>query len=458
MNAENHHKSLKPLQLEDYFATVSKEPLTQAFEKKISLHPGLSGKKVAEEEYETTLETLLQGQRKGRSVAYVHVPFCQTHCLYCGFYNKPYRVQDSHTYAAVLEKEFALWAEKPAAQQEPIHALYFGGGTPTALEPEDALRVLKAARKYLPLANDCEITIEGRLSNINEASVAAYMEGGVNRFSLGVQTFQTDIRRMLKRVGSQEELIGQLKLLQDTNQAAVIVDLIYGLPEQSMQRWQDDLAVMASLNLDGCDCYQLNVYDQTPLGKAVLEGRIETPPNVAARAHMYAEAVRYLDEALYKRLSLSHWGRTTRERNIYNLYVKSDAHCLAFGPGGGGNINGVFYMNNGDFDAWVKNVEAGRKPIGFMQLPTAKHKEFRAIAEGFEQGLIDVPHMEKDFGPAFVERCRPLLAQWQEAGLLDFVHGRGKLTVAGEFWMTNLSQLLLNFLKRSLEASSHEDK
>ncbi len=456
MDAENQPKKCNPLQLEDYFAVESDDPLTQAFEKKISLHPGLSGKRVEEGNYAATLEALLQSERKGRSVAYVHVPFCQTHCLYCGFYNKPYRVQDSHTYAAVLEKEFALWADKPAAQQEPIHALYFGGGTPTALEPEDSLRVLKAARKYLPLANDCEVTIEGRLSNINEASVAAYMEGGVNRFSLGVQTFQTDIRRMLKRVGKQEELIAQLKLLQDTNQAAVIVDLIYGLPEQSMQRWQDDLAVMASLNLDGCDCYQLNVYDQTPLGKAVQEGSIAPPPDVPARAQMYAEAVRYLDEVLYRRLSLSHWGRTTRERNIYNLYVKSDAHCLAFGPGAGGNLNGVFYMNNGDFDTWVKSVETGNKPLAFMQHPTIKHREFKVIAESFEQGLLDIAQVEKNFGSAMVERCRPLLDQWHGAGLLEYVYGRAKLTVAGEFWMTNLSQLFLNFLKRSLEESSHE--
>ncbi len=457
-NQSTQDRKNTPIELEKYFAQVSDTPLTKAFEKKISLHPALPGKLVQKEEYESTIEALLQKPRKGRSVAYVHVPFCRTHCLYCGFYNKPYRKQDSHTYATVVEKEFALWADKPAVMDAPIHALYFGGGTPTDLEPEDALRVLKAARKYLPLANDCEITMEGRLYNINEASVAAYMEGGVNRFSMGVQTFHTDIRQSLKRIGSREQLVKQLALLQETNQAAVIVDLIYGLPGQDMQRWREDLAFMQSLKLDGCDCYQLNVYDQTPLGKAVAEGSIVTPPDVSTRAHMYAEAVDMLDQGMYRRLSLSHWGRTTRERNIYNLYVKSDAHCLSFGPGAGGNIDGLFYMNTSDWDTWIQSVEAGRKPFGFMQHPTIHYRDFRAIAEGFEQGFIDIASLEQSFGQKLAHSCRPLLEQWQEAGLLHFVHGRARLTIAGEFWQTNLSQLLLNFLKRHLEASSHEDQ
>ena len=128
----------------------------------------------------------------------------------------------------------------------PVHAVYFGGGTPTALEAEDLERLLKAVRTHLPLANDCEMTVEGRLHNFGPEKMEACFAGGANRFSLGVQSFSTKIRRTMGRLASQEEVLRRLELLKSYNQAAVIVDLIFGFPMQSMDVWMDDIAVACS--------------------------------------------------------------------------------------------------------------------------------------------------------------------------------------------------------------------
>lgn len=437
-----------------YLAREGVDPLSSAFDGKIAVHPGLNGGMLAENEAPPLLEQLLDSPRTGRTVAYIHVPFCQTHCLFCGFYNKPYRQDESRVYAAVLTAELELWRKRKAvnsADSGPVHALYLGGGTPTALEAEDLLRVLNAARDILPLANDCEITVEGRLHNFDAARMEACLEGGANRFSLGVQSFHTDIRRRMGRLSTREDMVRQLERLLAYNEAAVIVDLIYGFPDQSMERWLEDLAVAQSLNLDGADCYQLNVYRQTPLGKAVESGNISTPADVPLRSAMYAVAVEELDKAFYRRLSMSHWGRSPRERNIYNLYVKGDSHCLAFGPGAGGNLGGHFYMNSAKWDQWIAAVRAGIKPVAMMQRPHSHHYLFKAIAENMEQGRLDLPALEKCFHQPLTAMCQPLLEQWGRAGLLEMRHGAVLLTLAGQFWQVNVAQLLLDYVKNVLE-------
>ena len=437
-----------------YLAREGVDALSQAFDGKIAVHPGLSGGAVEREYIPALLEHLLDQPRTGRSVAYIHVPFCQTHCLFCGFYNKPYRQDESRIYADALTAELELWRERAAVngvESDPVHALYLGGGTPTALEADDLLRVLTAARENLPLANDCEITVEGRLHNFDTARMEACLEGGANRFSLGVQSFHTDIRRSMGRLASREEMAQRLEQLLGYNEAAVIVDLIYGFPGQSMEHWKEDLAVARSLQLDGADCYQLNVYRQTPLGKAVESGKIAAPADVALRSAMYAAAVEDLDRAFYRRLSLSHWGRTPRERNLYNLYVKGDAHCLAFGPGAGGSLGGHFYMVTSQWEQWLEGVRAGRKPVAMLQKPQPHHALFKAVSEQMEQGRLELPLLERRFGLPLADMCRPVLEQWGRAGLLEMHHGSVVLTLAGQFWQVNVAQLLLDYIKKTLE-------
>lgn len=118
-------------------------------------------------------------------MAYIHVPFCETHCLYCGFYNKAYREDESRIYADALIQELRLWRGRPGQDAGPVHAVYMGGGTPTALQADDLRRILKEVRAVLPLANDCEITVEGRLSNFGPDKMEACFEGGQTAFRSG---------------------------------------------------------------------------------------------------------------------------------------------------------------------------------------------------------------------------------------------------------------------------------
>lgn len=442
---------------EDYFfAKEGVDPLAYAFERKIAVHPGLDGGIVEPKEMNRHMLPLLERERGGKSVAYIHVPFCRTHCLYCGFFTQAWRPDESRLYVDALIREMDLWKNSRAMNVGPVHAVYLGGGTPTELKAEDMERLLKAVRERLPLANDCEITVEGRLSDFDERKMEACLAGGANRFSLGVQTFQTDIRQKMGRICDRKSLVAALEKLLSYDQAAVIIDLIYGFPFQTMERWVEDLEIAQSLKLDGADCYQLNVYRHTPLGRAIESGSIQAAADLPAQSRMFAKSVELMSNAFYKRLSMSHWGRTARERNIYNLYVKGSANCLAFGPGAGGNLHGHFYANNSKYEEWLHSVESGQKPYAFMKSPEKKYYFYRAVAESMEQGGLNLNQLQADFGIDVQSCCKRLFSQWNRAGLVDVAPGRLALTLAGQFWQVNLSQLLQEYLKRQLEKSTDE--
>lgn len=438
--------------VEKYFAREGVDPLPHAFSGKIAVHPGVSSGAVSRDSIQETLSFLTENPRLQDTVAYIHVPFCQTHCLYCGFYNKGYNKEESRRYADTLIREMRLWEKKRIMQDDPVHAVYFGGGTPTALESEDLARLLEAVRTHLPLANDCEITVEGRLYNFDERKMEACFRGGANRFSIGVQSFSTKIRQAMGRLVSREEAVKQLELLLSYRQAAVIVDLIFGFPMQTMDIWLDDIAAAKSLNLDGMDCYQLNVYGQTPLGKAIKEGRMEPAADIPLQSAMFKNAVETLTSSFYRRLSLTHWARTSRERNLYNLKVKGRAECLAFGPGAGGNLGGWFYMNQPDYEKWQTAVHEGVKPVMALSKPNPHYYFYRHVGEAMEQGWVDFSDLEKRYRVEVQQALKPVVGQWQRAGLVEMRGSVMVLTVAGQFWQVNLSHLLQDYLKHTLES------
>ncbi len=435
-----------------FFAKEGVDPLSEAFEGKIAVHAGVGGGMIKGAEAEAAVESALNTERHRRTSAYIHVPFCETHCLYCGFYNKAYKREESGIFADLLIKELELWKSRKAVKSFPVNALYFGGGTPTALEAEDMERILTAVKNTLPLANDCEITVEGRISNMSKEKIETYLECGVNRFSLGVQSFNTDIRRSMGRRSSGEDIIKTLELIKSYNQAAVVLDLIYGFPNQTMDIWLDDLATARSLDLDGFDCYQLNVYGFTLLGKRIAEGKCAPAADNAMKSAMFAKSVEVLSGAFYRRLSINHWARTTRERNFYNQFARGNADCLAFGPGSGGNINGCVYMTERDYDQWKTAVSQGIKPIMTAMVSDKYHELYKTIAEEIEFGWLDLDSLERRFGVPVSAIWSEILAQWERAGLIKTGRGSITLTIAGQFWYVNLSQLLLEYLKQSLAA------
>ena len=455
---DTFHKKIEYINPEEnferYCVNESENVIVDAFSKKTAVHAGLMDRFAPKEQTQEVLKNVLNQERNNRTAAYIHVPFCETHCLYCGFYNQPYRKEQSRIYTDVLIQEIKLWENTTAFKTKPINALYFGGGTPTALEVEDISRLLTYIRNTFPLANDCEITMEGRISNMTRDKVEAYLQGGVNRFSLGVQSFNTDLRRSMGRRSDRDTIIERINMIKEYNQAAVVLDLIYGFPNQTMDIWEDDIKLAQSLEIDGFDCYQLNVFPNTPLGKRIADGSMNPALNVKEKTELFIKSVELMQKALYTRISVNHWQRTTRERNIYNRLARGYASCLSFGAGAGGNINGYSYMILRDYQGYLAAVKNGVKPIMGISIPGENYSMYKEISEYFETGYLDLAYLENKYNLPLTDICNRLLSQWENAGVIKYENNKIILTLAGQFWFVNLSQLLQEYIKLTLQFNS----
>ena len=371
-----------------------------------------------------------------KRLLYVHIPFCATRCTFCGFYQNRLDETAIARYCDYLLQEIAQESAQPLQQSAPIHAIYFGGGTPSALSAEQLRRLIGQLRSSLPLAADCEITIEGRIFDFDAARIDACLEAGANRFSIGIQTFDTRLRQRMGRRADRDEAIAFLRALAERDRAAVICDLMFGLPGQTAASWQQDLDIVTSLPLDGVDLYALNLLPSTPLAKAVDSGRSQVA-DAAQRQAFYLHAHAQLAQRGWHQLSNSHWARTTRERNLYNLLIKQGADCLAFGSGAGGHLDGQSYMLQRDLAGYYRQLDARRKPLMMLSAPAPQHRWRLALQGGIETGRLDLTTLLADPTPLW-----PLLQQWQQCGLLHLQQSCILLTARGRFWASNLLQAL----------------
>ena len=260
---------LPPDKYRELLGIKSANPLNEAFEKRRPDHPSAGGSMILPPLHQKTWQNQMnaQGSVQHKKAAYIHIPFCEKLCIYCGFFQN-FSNEDRETmYVDRLIKQLKMAKEYRYVQESLIHSVFFGGGTPSTLSPYNADRLLKAVNECLPLANDCEITMEARVHDLVDEKLQTWFARGVNRISVGVQSFDTQIRQCLGRVDPKEVVIENLQRAASYNQAVIIVDLIYGLPYQTVEKFVDDLKIIDDLPIDGMDLYQLNVFEKSLLKK-----------------------------------------------------------------------------------------------------------------------------------------------------------------------------------------------
>lgn len=422
------------------------DPLCSAFAGKRVLHAGLKGDKIPQDQWHATWNRLMGSEGSpGKRVAYIHIPFCSHKCLYCGFFQN-YSAEEAETaYIDRLIKDLQMNHTTPYTVSGAMNSVYIGGGTPSALSPHNAARLLQAVRAYLPLANDYELTLEARIHDLIPDKMEVWLANGVNRVSIGVQSFHTGVRRAVGRLDDTETVLERLKLLSDYNQAAVIIDLMYGLPYQTMDVWMDDIALLQTTAIDGFDLYQLNVYENSALQATIDSGRMPAAATVAEQARMFAKAEAWLDDHLFTRISVCHWAKSNRERNMYNTLTKNGVAVVPFGSGAGGKIENVTLSLDRDLKNYMNAIDQGIKPIIGMLQTANSHGLQNDVLGQIKQGYLDIHFLAARYGENILH-IKPLLDIWESRGLIRTQATISRLTVAGQFWYTNIAQSVLECL------------
>lgn len=422
-------------------------PMSGAFPHKRVVHAGLNGTLISPKESQSVWDTVMRGtpKRGQMQCAYIHIPFCKTKCTYCGFFQNGASQSIEDNYIDGLIGELKLASESPRLKDGLIHAVFIGGGTPTSLSPANSERLLKAIKEYLPLANDYELTLEGRIHDLIPENLEVWMDNGVNRMSIGIQSFNTEVRQMVGRLDTKETVLERLAALKAYGQCSVVIDLIYGLPGQTMDVWEQDLADLVSSGVDGADLYQLNVFDGSDLNRDIASGKVPPAATTAMQGDMFEFGRKYLDARAYRRLSAAHWSANNRERSLYNILAKAGVPMFPFGSGAGGNVDGYGMMLHRALKPYEDMVSRGEKPFMALMKQSDLQPFVNQVVSQLEQGYLDINTLVAM--DSRLDELNWLYKLWEKRGLVSCNGLLYKLTSAGEFWTVNITQSTLEAME-----------
>lgn len=299
---------------------------------------------------------------------YVHFPWCLSKCPYCDFASVVAARIPHERYRDAVARELALRAEEHGRPATGVESLYFGGGTPSLWDPACVAATIETVDRLFGLAHSCEITLEANPGASDASRFAALRSAGVNRLSIGVQSFSPAILAGLGRRHSPEEAVAAYERAREAGFENVSLDLIFGGPGQTPAMARADVERAIALGPDHLSCYGLTLEglaEEVTLAREVKRGRVQVPDD-AAQAEMGALVREALARAGYRRYEISNWalpGRESRHNTLYWVGGEyAAAGCGAHGfrrtPDGGG----LRYGNPRKPEAWLAAVEAGRPP------------------------------------------------------------------------------------------------
>lgn len=442
---------------ESILGVSSPDPLRFAFAKKHSAHASGMATPIAQVEHHHILSGLLDslGQKSDKRCLYIHIPFCRVRCTFCNFFQNAASRKLVDEYFEALMVELKQKAATDWAQSGLFHAVYIGGGTPTDLTAQQIETLGNAIHQLFPLAVDAEVTLEGRINRFSDEMFDRALNGGFNRFSFGIQSFNTQVRRSAKRLDDREVVLERIASLSQSQQAPIVLDLLYGLPYQTVDIFEQDLEDYLSTGAHGIDLYQLVVGGNAPMLNLVEKGRIPPPATTPDKASMYQVGVNFMNKHHIKQLSVNHWARDNRERSIYNSLAKTYAEVLPVGCGAGGNIGGYGLMQHRSLDAYMEVMKQGSTPIAMMTRQSLLEPIFSALKAGFDSGVVRREGLPLYKGQDIFEFLTPLFDKWQRNGLVERSDGYLALTLAGSFWAVSLVQGAIQVLNAELAPEIH---
>jgi oxygen-independent coproporphyrinogen III oxidase len=385
---------------------------------------------------------------------YVHVPFCSAICNYCNFNRGLFDADLKARYVEALVAEIEQ-AGLPACTTTPTRAnlnacdttrpdgvqafrpaggsadtIFFGGGTPSLLEPDEIGRIIGACRRAFALAPDSEITLEANPESVSDARLAAYRAAGVNRVSIGVQSFRPDELQRLSRLHSADRARAAFAEARAAGFDNISLDLMMWLPQQRLSEWLESIDAAIALGPEHLSLYMLEVYPNAPLRDEMARARWSQAPDDDVAA-MYLAAMERLDAAGYAQYEISNVARPGR-RSRHNLKYWTDQEWLGFGCGAHSTRGGTRWKNVSSTTEYIESVQRGsRLAVDVHQLTAAEQ-----LGDALFTGLrlvdgIDVNAIQTRYGVDVWRRFGPDLEPFLEAGYLRRDGHRLSLTRQG---------------------------
>ena len=358
---------------------------------------------------------------------YVHIPFCSAICPYCDFAVLTGGTEKRRRFVASLLAEIDLCEDFP----HPFDTIYFGGGTPSLLEPEELEAILESLQAKFDVDPRVWISLESNPEDVNRRSAAEWRRLGVQTLSLGVQSFDAAELRFLGRRHDPDSARKSVEVALEAGFAIVSLDLIYGLPETTTASWQQNLETAVGLSPQHISCYQLTVSAETPFGRQRSRGKLTELSNDRQAEH-FILTHELLGERGYPAYELSNFAREVEHRSRHNQKYWCHAPYLGLGPSSHSFDGTRRWWNARHLDDYQSRIEGAERPIEASETLSRADLALEAMMLGLRtvEG-VDIQDFKKRFGVDLLEGNRQYIGQGIERGEMMLSANRLALTVRG---------------------------
>jgi len=361
------------------------------------------------------------------TAVYIHVPFCRRKCLYCDFQSQPYRPGDEVTYLEAIRREISLRAGETTG---PADTIYFGGGTPSVVSGHVLPTILDAIVQSIGIAAEAEVTAEANPESVRPDVLAAWRRAGVNRLSLGVQAWQDTLLHVLGRLHDRAAVVRAYELARAAGFTNVSVDLMFGLPGQTMRDWEETLAAVVALGPEHVSAYALQVEEGTPFHRLVSAGRL-TLPDEDTQADMYEWLRAAMASAGYEHYEISNFARPGF-RCRHNLVYWNNGDYTGFGPAAWSHRGRRRWGNTAELAVYAAELANGLMPVAQEEIVGDREAMGETMMLGLRlvEGVSDSEFRAR-FGLGVAEAFGPEIADLTGRGLVVYRDGHWQLTSRG---------------------------
>lgn len=420
---------------------------------------GLKKRYVVDTSSEVYLSDYLYRSRAAeKKVIYIHVPFCSQICTYCPFHKTP-RFSVSE-YDRLLISQMQEFARYPLSR-DVIHAVNFGGGTPTSLKPGQMDNVLKAIRANFSVDTDAEVSVETTVSSLTDDMLEVLSRNRVNRLSIGVQTFHDDVRKNIGRRSSGEQAVrGIEKAVAEYGFKNTSIDLLYNYPGQTASELSYDLNIIKSLPVSGLSLYSLQVFENTPLYGKLTEKERASMENCENEFVLFSMILDSLKPLGYSLLELTKIVRDGIDKYDYMEIRHSfdKSHCFAFGDLAAGRIGAYGYQNCYDDEGRCRSISDKLRVSSRGSVVADEYGAVDAMLYQCQKGEIDFAEYSKKLNFDLYGLFLPELKQMEDQGLVTTTASGFAMTRnLGLFYGNNIIAELAELLSASVGIRNYDD-
>ncbi|EON3042848.1 oxygen-independent coproporphyrinogen III oxidase [Enterococcus hirae] len=362
--------------------------------------------------------------------AYIHIPFCEHICYYCDFNKVFLEGQPVDEYVEMLLKEMEITLEQHPVKE--LETLYVGGGTPTSLTAVQLDRLLAGAREILPFKEGKEFTVEANPGDLTKEKLQVMKNYGVNRLSMGVQTFDNRLLKKIGRKHTAEDVYQTMRFLEEENFTNVSIDLIYALPGQTLEGYRETLNQALALDLPHYSLYSLILENKTMFMNWVRQGRLELPDQ-ETETRMFEETIQAMEKKGRHQYEISNFGLDGHESK-HNLMYWNNDHYFGFGAGASGYLGNKRYRNKGPIQHYLRPLRVGELPVLETEVLLRENQIEEEMFLGLRKKIgISKRHFYERYQQTIESLYSKVLTDLEKEGLLVNESDRIYLTPKGTF-------------------------